>query len=362
MSKINDGLDQCHCGVVFLSNDSLASAWQQDEISILKTYAVDEKRPLIPVLLDSGVKVPTILRPYSRLSADQVRELADAILNRSANKPALGTPRPALKRVRYSIHLRELPNSAVGVSAQLGGTPLTGEQTVTPGADFAFSYSDFVKARPFSARQQSAEAIGAERERDLLKLGDAVGRVVFAGAVGSELAVLLTSAPGQLEEIELVFESASPRLLSIPFEAARLPDGRIPALAPGVFSWRRPAPANGAKPPAPSPGPLKILVAVGAPDRARPIVQCSISSANWRPSSMPSKGRACSATPMCASSKSAAPVRLVLPSGNSAITCSIFRATATRPLWNWKTKTATRFRSRPRSSPEKSVIPAILRP
>jgi len=35
--------------------------WHQDEITILKTIAVDEKRPLIPVLLDADVKVPTIL-------------------------------------------------------------------------------------------------------------------------------------------------------------------------------------------------------------------------------------------------------------------------------------------------------------
>ena len=35
--------------------------WHQDGITILKTIAVDEKRPLIPVLLDADVKVPTIL-------------------------------------------------------------------------------------------------------------------------------------------------------------------------------------------------------------------------------------------------------------------------------------------------------------
>ena len=145
VSKINGGLERCDCGVVFLSKASLAGAWQQDEISILKTYAVDEKRPLIPVLLDADAKVPAILRRYARLSADQVRDLADAILNRSTNPPALGAPRPAARRVCFSIHLRELPNSAVAVSAQLDGKPLTDEQAVTRARISLFSYADFVR-------------------------------------------------------------------------------------------------------------------------------------------------------------------------------------------------------------------------
>ena len=73
VSKINEGLEQCDCGVVFLSNASLNGAWHKDELEILKTYVVEEKRPLIPVLLDSGVKVPAILRNLSRLSADHSR-------------------------------------------------------------------------------------------------------------------------------------------------------------------------------------------------------------------------------------------------------------------------------------------------
>src|SRR5262249_23282534 len=139
VAKINQGLEECGCGVVFLSNDSLGGAWHQDEITILKTFAVDEKRPLIPVLLDAKVKVPAILRPYWRLTADQIPALAEAILHRSANKPPLGTPPPPVKRVRFSIHLRELSDSAIGVTAQIDGKPVAAEQSVTPGASFAFS-------------------------------------------------------------------------------------------------------------------------------------------------------------------------------------------------------------------------------
>src|SRR5438270_3201167 len=83
VAKINEGLDLCNCGVVFLSNESLAGAWQQEEITILKSLAVDEKRSLIPVVLDPNVKVPPILRVHSRLSADQIPQLIEAIYGRA---------------------------------------------------------------------------------------------------------------------------------------------------------------------------------------------------------------------------------------------------------------------------------------
>jgi hypothetical protein len=111
VSKINEGLDQCECGIVFLSKESLAGAWQQDEITTLKVLAVEKKLPLIPVLLDPGIDIDPILLPYSRLSADQIPELAAAILNRAANKPALGPAAPSPTRARFTIHLRELPNN-----------------------------------------------------------------------------------------------------------------------------------------------------------------------------------------------------------------------------------------------------------
>ena len=92
VAKINKGLEECDCGIVFLSNASLAGPWHQEEITILKSLFVDEKRPLIPVLLDPDVKTPPILRVHSLLTADQIRELVAAINGRTA-KPALG---PAL--------------------------------------------------------------------------------------------------------------------------------------------------------------------------------------------------------------------------------------------------------------------------
>ena len=271
VSKINDGLDQCECGIVFLSHASLAGAWHQDEITILKTFAVSDKRPLIPVILDPDVKVPTILRPYSNLSANDTARLIDAIQNRTANKPPLGPAQPTPTRFRFSIHLRDLPDKTIAVSAQVNGQQTVPEQTVTPGANFAFSYADFLNARPTIARQHSSndQAVAAQ-ELELRKLGDAVGRVVFPAEIDRQLTARLPGPGTPHQELELVFESASPRLLSIPFESARLTNGTIPALIPGVFTWRTlPPPATKTAPQTPAPGPLKILVAIGAPDEGK---------------------------------------------------------------------------------------------
>jgi tetratricopeptide (TPR) repeat protein len=266
VSKINEGLKLCECGIVFLSNASLAGPWHQDEITTLKVLAVEKKLPLIPVLLDPDIDIDPILLPYSRLSADQIPELAVAILNRAANKPSLGPAAPSPTRARFTIHLRELPNNTgIAVSAQLDNKPLVPEQTVTPGANFAFSYADFLRARPILSRQHSPSDQAAQ-ELELFKLGDAVGRVVFPAEIDNQLSAILKNAAQQ--ELELVFESASPHLLSIPFESARLANGSAPALTSGVFVWRTlppPTHQTTAKS-APVPGPLKILVAIGAPD------------------------------------------------------------------------------------------------
>src|SRR5262249_15545936 len=58
------------------------------------------------------------------------------------------------------------------------------------------------------------------------------------------------------------------KLLAMPFEAARLADGRVLALEPGVRVLRRFTPASSTGI-APLAGPLRLLVAVGAPDEGQ---------------------------------------------------------------------------------------------
>ena len=96
-----------------------------------------------------------------------------------------------------------------------------------------------------------------------------MGAAIFPGPVGEAVAQLLDSCRVGTTG-ELIFE-APPALLPLPFEAARLPDGRLPALEPGVCVLRRLRPDRPITVPPwePQAGPLKILVAVGAPDEGQ---------------------------------------------------------------------------------------------
>ena len=65
--------------------------------------------------------------------------------------------------------------------------------------------------------------------------------------------------------VEVCFEADDPELLGLPFEALRLPDDRLLATLPTVVTLRRPV-GIAVKPQSPLAGPIKILIAVGAPD------------------------------------------------------------------------------------------------
>ncbi|MGH3751332.1 MAG: CHAT domain-containing protein [Pseudonocardiaceae bacterium] len=107
---------------------------------------------------------------------------------------------------------------------------------------------------------------------------DNLGLAAFAGLRRQVSAVLLPGAVGQTADqllaqldaitvVDLQVE-ASPALASLPFEAAVTPGGRTPVLLPGV-RMRRSVIGQRPEQVPPAPGPLKILVAVGAPDEGK---------------------------------------------------------------------------------------------
>ena len=214
------------------------------------------------------MKVPPILRVRSRVAVDDIPGLVAAINGRSA-KPGLGNGTSAAARICFSIHLQDLSHS-LGVTARVDGKEIVPEVSVRPGAAFHFSYADFLKGTP-SSRMGNAREQATVRQQELQKLGDAVGRVVFAGEIDRELSARLDRAKGLNAEVDLTFEAANGKLLCIPFEAARLADGRVASLMPGVFTTRRPSWAGAVAKSwlEPPPGPLKVLVAVGAPDEGK---------------------------------------------------------------------------------------------
>lgn len=65
--------------------------------------------------------------------------------------------------------------------------------------------------------------------------------------------------------VRIQIEAEGPALLGLPFEMLRLPDDRLLATHPAAVLMRCPA-GQAVQPNTPLAGPLKILVAVGAPD------------------------------------------------------------------------------------------------
>ena len=98
----------------------------------------------------------------------------------------------------------------------------------------------------------------------MAELGRALRPFCLPGESAAALADLADGAPAGTT-IEVGFESADAELLGLPFEALRLKDDRLLAVHPKVVVVRRPA-ALKPRPAARLAGPLKVLVAVGAPD------------------------------------------------------------------------------------------------
>ena len=266
VAQINRGLDECDVGLVFLSQASMAGKWQQAEIAALTTMAVEEGKPLIPVLLDQDTPVPALLRSRSRLSHEQFDQLVDAIYGRP-RRPPLGPARRESTVYPFVIRLRSIEPGDIGISAVTEAGDAIDEVMVRPGAAFVFSFTEFLRNRPFGSRLGGAKQAVIQREKDLIDLGRAVGKVVFPGTIALRLQELIGKASRKGATVNLFFETGDTELLSIPFEAARFEDGRAPVLEAGVRIARRLGSETAAHDGLP--GPLKILVAVGAPDEGK---------------------------------------------------------------------------------------------
>ncbi len=199
--------------------------------------------------------IPPLLGPRVKVAAEPIGDL-DAIHGTSP-KPPIPPPENQDRTVRLS--LSAAGESSLTLSCEIDGEAAAAEQTVSIGAGFAFSYVDWLRAR--------SQAAKGDNSSELQKLGRAVGAVLFPDPVDSTVGRVLDEAAAANSSIEFVIETADPKLLGIPFEAASLPDGRVPALQPGLRMARRYTAAKGEQ--QPQAGPLKILVAVGAPDEGK---------------------------------------------------------------------------------------------
>ena len=249
---INKALRQSGLALIFFSKATPEGAWTQKEISSLTQQAVLKKR-VIPVMLDPDAPIPELLKTHVKIRADAIDDLIDAIHGVS-KKPPIRPRKSQDRKVRMS--LKAATEDSLTVTCEIDGQLAAPEQTVPIGAGFAFSYVDWLQAR--------SQATDGSNSSELHKLGQALGAVLFPAPVDAALGRLLDEAAAASSSIEFVIETEDPKLLGIPFEAASLPDGRIPALQAGLRMLRRYTPAKGVQ--QPQAGPLKILVAVGAPD------------------------------------------------------------------------------------------------
>ncbi len=254
-------IGECELGLIFLSKNS--GAWFQEEQWALLYQKVQRGKRFIPVYLDRDPDVPALLGPYSAVDAADYDRLLAAIRGETG-KPELGGPKTE-RRLRITVNRAE--ERGLKITHHLDGKPLEDEQTVFLGAEFPYSYRAFVESRLPGSRDQAAAA-RQDRDRELRRLGDQVGAALFADDSAEKVTALLDETARSGATVHLTIETGEPNLLSIPWEAARLPDGRTPALETGVHLSRRFA-GNEDLQQTPRAGPLKILVGVGAPDEGK---------------------------------------------------------------------------------------------
>jgi len=262
IARMNEGLEQADAGLIVFSAQSLQSPWVNAEVSSLTYERIKHGQPLIPVQAGDDAYIPPLLRPLCRLALEDHEGIAAALLHRRAGPPPLGSPSSG-RQERVRLRLERRGDGGVVVRAAVGDQGSF--EAEHPDLPAAVREGRAVFLRGFGAGVRDWTSTGrATLEAELLALGQALAAFCLPAGAAEALAQLLNEAPvGTTVLVEI--EAADPELLGLPFEALRLPDGRLLAIEPPVVLRRR-LPALPSLPPAPLAGPLKVLVAVGAPD------------------------------------------------------------------------------------------------
>ena len=259
---VNKGLDDCDVVLIFISKAALESGWVQAEMSTWQRWVIAGKKRMIPVLLEHDVELPALPGNHLYVHVEEFERLVAAIKQES-QKP---TVVQAIQERHVRLTLQSPEPGRIGVTCTVDGQPTGDENISAITAGFAYSYADWMKAR-LQTERTPAVAAPSNLAADLDKLGNALGEVLFPEQIDTSLQTLLDDAAAKNQPIEFSVETADSKLLSIPFEAAMLSNGRILSLEPGLRMVRRDLAATAKQ--TSQPGPLKILVAVGAPDEGK---------------------------------------------------------------------------------------------
>jgi tetratricopeptide (TPR) repeat protein len=200
----------------------------------------------------------------------------DNVQSRTQAEPAArAQPAPSLApepiaAVRVLISLRREAGDAVRVTVSIGDTAHTGVSYPSLPPAVVEATGLFLRgirgaeaeARPRLRHLGRHARRRSSQERALARLGHALRAFCLPGDSGEALTAVVDEAIGTT--VEVCFEAEDPALLGLPFEALRLPDDRTLALQRSVVMFRRPAGVHAADG-EPLAGPVKVLVAVGAP-------------------------------------------------------------------------------------------------
>jgi tetratricopeptide (TPR) repeat protein len=263
VARINAGLDESGAGIIVFSERSRESRWVEAETSYLTYARIQEGKPLVPVKAEEGAWVPPLLRPLVHRGIEEHDAIADALLTRRGGPP----PRRAEEGrgvERAIVTLRREGPAGVGVRVRIGREEHAALRFPALPGEVARGRDAFLRGFRAGIRRDQASAGRVALESTLADLGRALRELCLPGDAAEALADLVDGCKlGRT--VEVWFEADAPELLGLPFEALRLKDDRLLATLPTVVVLRRPMglPPAGHEPLA---GPLKILVAVAAPD------------------------------------------------------------------------------------------------
>lgn len=263
--RINQALEQSDAGLVVFSHAAAESRWVTAESRYLIWAHVEEGKLLVPVTSEHDAPIPALVRPLLRRGIEEVDAIEEALRGRRAGKPPLGSPADGrVERVRISL---ERTSGGISVEARLGPHVFGQVHLDAMPAEVLRGDERFRQAVMSGARRDWATAERISLEGELAALGRALRDLCLPKPAEAALAELLAGAPIHTR-VEVCFESADSQLLGLPFEALRLADDRLLATHDKVVLVRR---LSGVEPARIEPfaGPLKILVAVGAPDEGK---------------------------------------------------------------------------------------------
>jgi len=263
VQSINAGLDEADAGIVVFSDHSRESRWVEAETSYLTYARIEEGKVLIPVLAEEGAWVPPLLRPLARRGVDEVEAIADGLRGRSAGPPPVERGEDG-KVDKVLVSLRRDEDGGIEVRVRIGDEEHGAHTLEGLPADVVRARARFLAGFRTGLRRSPEVAERSSLESSLAELGRAMAALCLPGGSGAALADVVGGSPLGTT-VEVCFEAGEPELLGLPFESLRLPDGRLLATQPEVVVTRRLA-GGDLEPREPFAGPLKVLVAVAAPD------------------------------------------------------------------------------------------------